>query len=576
MKVIRVALLVAVSVPYTVAAQAPVAASCRAAEAFLRELAVPALEQRERAEALRHRADRAEAEQDALSRRFYGSADSLVSVLVGPAVADSLRSERLWLNLSDLIGMPEDPPARKDSLARATSLMDDRIRLLVGSVVADSMAAATDSSLAAADRYFGGDETGSIPTFQDTRWAGLNLWRGALEDSLRQHAQAAPPLAAFEADSTLARRVLAPAFAAARRASELVNELFSRWLRAEELANLAEFDLEWDANELGGYARRVSIAVEFRGAAAGCRSCPALTAVGDAWRLVDDQLPDDVSRQPAIPARKRSRLARRAHGAQLTRGRCPSCRRRTSRYESTRHGSGSTARAVGPRCPSRGMPWPPTVKVAVPSSSRRSPRFAANVGRLGGAISATGSSPRSTAVSRRATTADRCNGSNGDNANWPRPLPPRLLPRTAQHRPALVLREREGGTPQYCGHRSLRSHTVQTAKVHTATASLSIGAVPGTASTSGAKRPTPRASCGAGGDPPAAAGAAACPTQGTRPAPRVGQTNAAARGSNGRPLAWRSFRLEQAPSRRAGRVQRDSCTSRTCSRCASAGRPGAA
>ena len=137
MKVIRVALLaaVSVSVPYAVAAQAPVAASCRAAEAILRELAVPALEERERAEALRHRVDRAQAEvdraeaaQDTLWRRFYDSADSLVSVLVGPAVADSLRSERFWLNLSDLIGMPEDPPARKDSLARATSLMDDRIR----------------------------------------------------------------------------------------------------------------------------------------------------------------------------------------------------------------------------------------------------------------------------------------------------------------------------------------------------------------------------------------------------------------------------------------------------------------
>ena len=192
---------------------------------------------------------------------------------------------------------------------------------------------------------------------------------------------------------------------------------------------------------------------------------------------------------------------------------------------------------MGPRCPSRGMPRPPIAKVAVPGSSRRSPSCAGNVGRLGGAVSAAGSSPRSTAVSRRATTADRCNGSNGDNANWPRPRPPRLLPRTAQHRPALVLRAREGrgGTPQYCGHRSLRSHTVQTAKVHTATASLSIGAVPGTASTSGAKRPTLNASCGAGGEPQASAtGAAACPTQGTRPAPRVGQTNAAARGSNGR------------------------------------------
>ena len=168
------------------------------------------------------------------------------------------------------------------------------------------MAAATDSFLAAMDRDFEaskrGDETGSIATFQGTRWDGLWKRRGALEDSLRQRAQAAPLTAAFESDSALTRRVLAPALAAARRASErrdsLVTELFGRRLQAEELANLAEFDLEVDAPELGDYARRVSIAVEFRGAAAGCRSCPALTAVGDAWRLVIDRLPDDVESWP--------------------------------------------------------------------------------------------------------------------------------------------------------------------------------------------------------------------------------------------------------------------------------------
>jgi len=50
----RVSVLAAVSlsVPSAGAAQVPVAASCRAAEAMLRELAVPALIPRERAESL--------------------------------------------------------------------------------------------------------------------------------------------------------------------------------------------------------------------------------------------------------------------------------------------------------------------------------------------------------------------------------------------------------------------------------------------------------------------------------------------------------------------------------------------
>ncbi|WP_420632673.1 hypothetical protein [Candidatus Palauibacter sp.] len=61
---------------------------------------------------------------------------------------------------------------------------------------------------------------------------------------------------------------------------------------------MAKFDSEWDANELSGYAATVSIAVEFRGATAWCSSCPALTAVGDAWRLVRDRIPDDWPDDP--------------------------------------------------------------------------------------------------------------------------------------------------------------------------------------------------------------------------------------------------------------------------------------
>lgn len=310
---VAVGVAMSVSVPFAGAAQAPAGASCRAAEAMLRELALPALEQRERAEALRRRFDvavgnhdRAEAEQDLLWRRFYDSADSLVSVLVGPAVADSLGSDRIWLGLSGSFRSDSDSPARRDSLAYANSLMDDRVRFHVGSAVADSMRAAQDSFRVAMDRDFEalnrGDERRSIAAFQDTRWDGLTDWRYALEDSLRQRAGEAAAAAAFEADSALTRRVLVPALEAARRASgqrdSLRNRLygdgglFDRWERADSLASLAEFDLEWDASELGGYAARVSIAVEVRGAAAGCGSCPALTAAGDAWRLVMDLMPD--------------------------------------------------------------------------------------------------------------------------------------------------------------------------------------------------------------------------------------------------------------------------------------------
>jgi len=315
----RVSVLAAVSlsVPSGGAAQAPVAASCRAAEAMLRELAVPALEQRERAESLQHRFEvaagdlvRAVAEVDTLSRRLEGAADSLVSVLVGPAVADSLRSDRIWLNLSRL-SLSDGSPAQRDSLARANSLMDDRVRLHVGSAVADSMAAAQDSSRAAMDRDIEAwirGEGRNHATFRSSRWGGLVDWRYALEDSLRTNAALAAITAAFQADSALTRHVLVPLnepHGLARvRMDSLRNQLygedslFDRRQRADSLANLAEFDLEWDAHELGGYAASVSIAAEFRGASAGCSSCPALTAVGDAWRLVRDQIPDDMESWP--------------------------------------------------------------------------------------------------------------------------------------------------------------------------------------------------------------------------------------------------------------------------------------
>ena len=318
---IRVVVLVAVSVfvASAGAAQVPVAASCRAAEAMLRELAVPALEQRERAESLWRRFevakdnhDRAVAEEVALLRRLNDSADSLVSVLVGPGVADSLRSDRIWLNASWRFRLPDDSPPQRDSLARAHSLMDERVRLHVGSAVADSMAAAQDSFGAAMDRDLEasnrGDKGGNYAALQDSRWDGLLDWRYALEDSLWQRAAAAAAAAAIEADSMLASRVLVPVYEAWTRAVEREDSLrnrlygedsmFDGWQRADSLASLAEFDLEWDASELGGYAARVSIAVEFRGAAAGCRSCRALTAVGDAWRLVRDQLPNDVESWP--------------------------------------------------------------------------------------------------------------------------------------------------------------------------------------------------------------------------------------------------------------------------------------
>ena len=251
--------------------------------------------------------DRAVAEIDTLSRRLEDAADSLVAVLVEPTVADSLRLDRTWLNLSRL-PLSDDSPARRDSLARANSLMDDRVRLHVGSAVADSMAAAQDSSRVAMDRnveaWNRGDEGSNHTTFQSSRWGGLVDWRYALEDSLRSRAALAAITAAFQADSALTRRVLVPLnepYGLARvRVDSLRNRLygedslFDRRQRADSLANLAQFDLEWDANELGSYAASVSIAVEFRGASAGCSSCPALTAVGDAWRLVRDQIPDDV------------------------------------------------------------------------------------------------------------------------------------------------------------------------------------------------------------------------------------------------------------------------------------------
>lgn len=310
-----VLIAVSLSVPSAGAAQATVAPSCRAAEAMLRELAVPALEQRERAEALRRRfdvargnVDRAEADEDALWRRFYDSTDSVVSVLVGPEIADSLRSDRIWLGLSESFASASDSQARRDSIARADSLLDDRVRLHVGLGLADSMAAARDSYYVVLDHDLEasrrGDEVRNEKAFLGSRWGELLLESRALRDSLRQHAEAAAA-AAVEADSVLARQVLVPAYEAALRASERrdslrngLYSLFDRRQRADSLANLAEFDLEWDAPELGGYTSRVSIAVEVRGAAAGCRACPALTAVGDAWRLVADMLPNDVESWP--------------------------------------------------------------------------------------------------------------------------------------------------------------------------------------------------------------------------------------------------------------------------------------
>jgi len=310
---------VLVSVPSVGAAQTPVEASCRVAEATLRELAVPALEQRERADSLRSRFEvldgklnRAVAELDSLRRRVFDSEDSLVSVLVDPAIADSLRSDRIWLSLSGSFRRDSDSEAREDSLARADSLMDERVRLRVGSAVGDSMAAARDSFHAAMDRdvemWRRGDEGGNVEAFRGSRWDGLVNWRRALEDSLRIRAHTAAVQTAVQADSVSTRRVMAPLIEALRStgvtADSLRNRLygddglFDRRQQADSLARLAEFDLEWDASELGGYARRVSIAVEFRGAAAGCRSCPELAAVGDAWRLVTDQFPDDVDSWP--------------------------------------------------------------------------------------------------------------------------------------------------------------------------------------------------------------------------------------------------------------------------------------
>ncbi|MDE2945346.1 MAG: hypothetical protein OXT63_14240 [Gemmatimonadota bacterium] len=317
----RVSVLAAVSlsVPSVGAAQAPVGASCRAADAMLRELAVPALEARAEADVLWNRVEvarksyeQAEGEAKALVRRMDDSADSLVSVLLSPTVADSLRSDRTWLGLSGSPRPDSDSAARRDSLARADSLMDDRVRLHVGSAVADSMAAARDSFYAASDRdveaWRRGDEGRNQDAFEGSRWADLFDRSYALRDSLRARAVSGAIRAAIEADSVIGRRVLAPLFEALTRALEREDSLriqlygedslFDRWERADSLANLAEFELERDAFELGGYARSVSIAVEFRGAAAGCGSCPALTAVGDAWRLVDDQLPADVESWP--------------------------------------------------------------------------------------------------------------------------------------------------------------------------------------------------------------------------------------------------------------------------------------
>lgn len=314
----RVALLAAVSVcvPSAGAAQALVAASCRAAEAMLRELAVPALETGARADSLRNRFQvaegnyrQAEGEAETLGRRMDDSADSLVSMLLSPAVADSLRSDRIWLGLSGSFTSASDSQARRDSVARADSLMDDRVRLYVGSAVADSMAAAQDSYYVALDRDFDalrrGGEVGNEKAFLGSRRGELLLESYALRDSLRVRAEAGAHLRAIEADSVLARRLLVPlveAWGLARERRDSLRNLlygipgrealYERWTQADSAARHAEFDLEWDAPELGGYAARVSIAVEFRGTAAQCRSCPALTAVGDAWRLVVDRIPD--------------------------------------------------------------------------------------------------------------------------------------------------------------------------------------------------------------------------------------------------------------------------------------------
>ncbi|WP_423926887.1 hypothetical protein [Candidatus Palauibacter sp.] len=311
---------VSVCVPSAGAAQAPVAASCRAAEAMLRELAVPALETGARADSLWNQFQvaegnyrQAEGEAETLGRRMDDSADSLASVLLSPAVADSLRSDRIWLGLSGSFTSASDSQARRDSVARADSLMDDRVRLHVGLAVADSMAAARDSYYVALDRDFEasrrGDEVGNEKAFLSSRWWELLRRSGALRDSLRVRAEAGAHSRAMEADSVLARRLLLPlveAWGLAReRRDSLLNllygaygdgeALYERWAQADSAARLAGFDLEWDAPELGGYAARVSIAVEFRGAAARCRSCPALTTVGDAWRLVMDQIPDRES-----------------------------------------------------------------------------------------------------------------------------------------------------------------------------------------------------------------------------------------------------------------------------------------
>lgn len=321
----RVALLaaVSVSVPSASAAQAPVAASCRAADAMLRELAVPALEARARADSLWNRLElakrnyeQAEAEAETSGGRVRDSADSLVSALLGPAAADSLRSDRTWLGLRTLTWRGSDSPARRDSLGQADSLMDNRVRSHVGSAVADSMAAARDSFNAAMDgdveAWRRGDEGRNREAFRVSRWDGLFDRWSALVDSIRLRAEAGAELAAIEADPALARRVLGRLIEVSQLARERSDSLriqlygddslFDRWQRGDSLANLAERDLEWDANELGGYAARVSIAVELRGAAARCRSCPALTAVGDAWRLVMDQIPDgDSGLQPDDP-----------------------------------------------------------------------------------------------------------------------------------------------------------------------------------------------------------------------------------------------------------------------------------
>ncbi len=134
--------------------------------------------------------------------RFFDSADSLVSALVGPAVADSLRSDRIWLNLSPYVALQDDSPARRDSLVRARSLMDERVRLKVGSTVADSMATALDTLMKAV--------RSDDPTFEGSRWNALLDWRRALQDSLRSRARWAALIAVTEADSVLVRRILVP------------------------------------------------------------------------------------------------------------------------------------------------------------------------------------------------------------------------------------------------------------------------------------------------------------------------------------------------------------------------------